>query len=288
MPIPLHSILRLIRTEAPGEYTLDDISLAEPRWPEAPNMLEKARRLGYSGSVGTACPQRKRAMTCNSGEKSAVTVPSKRTTNMAIREHVLRDDTINAALVGEKLKMNGSLREAHTAELCNCKLGTGQSCCTNLWGSKATFQQHRIEFLNRTQETRTQSVFAMLKDSYYTDQDVTGQPVGDPRWHFSVNTDLGHRAVCKEVFLLAYPIGQATLTRIQRRIRSGCSMAHDKRDDEHIFQGQTAFNERKSLGIIGWYIGYAESMGDWMPDSNELVVPLHARARASSCRPDFM
>mgnify|MGYP000855883085 FL=1 len=285
MPIPLHSILRLIQTEAPGEYTLDDISLAEPRWPEAPNILENARRLGYSGSVGTACPQRKRAMPCNSGEKSAVTprnsreksavtVPSKRATNMAIREHLLRDDTINAALVGENLRMNGSIREAHTAEICNCKLGTGQSCCTNLWGSKATFQQHRIEFLNRTQETRTQSVFAMLKDSNYTDQDVTGQPVGDSRWHYSVNTDLGQRAVCKGVFLLAYPIGHATLTRIQRRIKSGCTMAHDKRDDEHIFKDK---DERKSLGIIGWYIGYAESMGDWMPDSNELVVPRRDR-----------
>jgi len=168
--------------------------------------------------------------------------------------------------------MNGSIREAHTAELCNCKLGTGQSCCTNLWGSKATFQQHRIEFLNRTQETRTQSVFAMLKDSYYTEQDVTGQPVGGRRWHFSVNTDLGQRAVCKGVFLLAYPIGHATLARIQQRIKNGCTMAHDKRDDEHIFK-----DERKSLGIIGWYIGYAESMGDWMPDSNELVVPRRDR-----------
>jgi hypothetical protein len=56
-------------------------------------------------------------MPCNSGEKSEGTVPSKRATNMAIREHLLRDDTINAALVGENLRMNGSIREAHTAEL---------------------------------------------------------------------------------------------------------------------------------------------------------------------------
>ena len=176
---------------------------------------------------------------------------------------------------GEKLKMNGSLREAHTAELCNCKLGTGQSCCTNLWGSKATFQQHRIEFLNRTQETRTQSVFAMLKDSYYTDQDVAGKPVGDPRWHFSVNTDLGHRAVCKEVFLLAYPIGQATLTRIQRRIRSGCSMWPMISEMMSISSRVRLHSMNGSLwalsdGILGmrnqWVIGCQTQTSSWYLD----------------------
>ena len=80
-------------------------------------------------------------------------------------------------------------------------------------------------------------------------------------------------------YLLNYPIGSKTLGRLKARIIDGRTMAYAKREEggashDSGFKTQVDF---KTLGVIGWYQGYANTIGDWMPDDQELVVPRRDR-----------
>ena len=131
-------------------------------------------------------------------------------------------------------------------------------------------------FMGYTQEIRTSVVFNLLKEQFYCDEDKDGRAYGKPKWHYSVTTDQGVRTVCQHVFLLAYPISDTTLFRLQTRIKEGCTSAHAKVEEG----GTMRYTGKATLrdDIIGWYIAYAALMGDYMPDEQQIVVPRRGRA----------
>jgi hypothetical protein len=192
------------------------------------------------------------------------------------RAHILDSDTINAALVGEQLSPDGQ-RVAH--QRCRTRLPNGSACFSELWTSKDAFETHLSTFMGYKQEVRTETVFNMLRGQYYRDQDASGQPVGEKRWHYVINTDRGGvREVCRDVFLLNYPIGSKTLGRLKARILEGRTMAHAKREEGDESRNPGSRVDLKTLSVIGWYQGYANTIGDWMPDDQELVVPRRDRS----------
>jgi hypothetical protein len=108
---------------------------------------------------------------------------------------MLDSDTINAALVGEQLSPDGQ-RAAH--QHCSTPLPNGSACFSDLWSSKDAFERHLGTFMGYSQEVRTETVFNMLRGQYYRDQDASGRPVGEKRWHYVINTDRGGvRQVCR-------------------------------------------------------------------------------------------
>ena len=195
-----------------------------------------------------------------------------RSSGAAKRAHVLSDNSINAALNGEHFSVDGK----RTGHNCKRRLLNGAECYSGLWSSKSAFEHHVSTFMGYSQEVRTETVFHMLQHLYYSEQDAAGQPVGPKRWHYAVKADAGvSRPVCRHVFLLNYPIGERTLERVQNRIITGCTMAHPKKEEGTVASG--AHCNMKSLSIIGWYLGYAHTVGDWMPDEQELIVPRRLR-----------
>jgi hypothetical protein len=197
----------------------------------------------------------------------------KRPSNGERAEHILNDDTINAALLGELRTVDGK-RTAHKA--CNNPLPNAAPCFSDMWTSKAAYKAHLERFMGYSQEIRSSIVFRLLQDQYYCDSGPDGKPMGDPKWHYVVSTDQGSRLVCQHVFLLAYPVGETTLRRLKTRIEHGCTCAHAKFEE-----GGTVRYEGKATvrdDIIGWYISYATFIGDYMPDSADLVVPRRWRA----------
>ena len=189
--------------------------------------------------------------------------------NKSKATHLLNNDTLNAAMQGELRDHDGNLTPHKS---CTHLLPDGSPCFFNLWSTKDSYKAHITRFMALTQEQRTCTVWAMLKDQYYCEQDAAGKPIGKSKWHYVVNTDQGRRCVCQHVFLLNYPISPSVVQRLQRRIHQGCTTPHAKHEENsdkaNADRGASAADD-----IIGWYIAYAEFIGDYMPDSQEVIVP---------------
>jgi hypothetical protein len=155
----------------------------------------------------------------------------------------------------------------------------GCTCHSRLWDSgpaEATgertcrLRSHLTRFLNLSNEKRTAAVFGVLADKYYADLDGNGLPTGPKRWHYWLN----HRYVCKAVFLAAYPVSRRTLDRIKQRIKLGYSFAHPKHEEGGA---SASAGDPKGASMIGWVLGYASEVGDYMPDKKQLVIPRRPR-----------
>ena len=216
----------------------------------------------------------KRTAMENASEMDEPSARRHRPSNTSRKEHLLSDDTLNAALQGEHRDLASGKQDPHKA--CGMPLPDGAPCFQNLWTSKAAYKAHVERFLDLSQEMRSSVVFSLLKDQFYCDSDAHGNAVGEAKWHYVVNTDHGQRHVCQHVFLLAYPVSRPLLFRLQRRILDGCTSAHAKNEEgatSSIDSGPT-----KTDDIVGWYIAYANHMGDYMPDGQEIIVPRRWRS----------
>ena len=197
-----------------------------------------------------------------------------RPSNKERAEHLLSDDAINAALLGELRNPDGSCT-AH--KVCHHPLPSQAPCFSNLWSSKVAFEKHLERFLGYSQEIRSSIVFNLLQDQFYPDSGSDGMPISsDRKWHYVVSTEHGLRSVCQHVFLLVYPIGSTTLQRLKGRIESGCTGAHAKMEEGGTlrYEGKATMRD----DIIGWYISYATCIGDYMPDGQEIIVPRRWRS----------
>ena len=132
-----------------------------------------------------------------------------------------------------------------------------------------------LESFDICQEKRSAYVFSRLEGTHGFNEDARGNPTGKECWHYRVPGS--DRLVCREIFQLAYPIGTSTLYSIQQRVLSGAATAHNKTSQGDT-DGETVEPvKRVALGevsVIGWYLGYADTVGDWMPDEQHLVIPL--------------
>ena len=192
-----------------------------------------------------------------------------RRSNSDIKDALLTDDAIRAALDGQDC--TGA---KHTR--CANPLPNGQPCFSNLWFDNSTnatakemLEQHRNRFLALSQEARSSEVMANLKFQYYADTDSSGMSVGSPYWHYMVRG----RRVCKQVYLLHYPVHSRTLDSIQERIKAGFSTPHAKSEEGTSTHTESGERGQKYYTTVGWYLNYADEVGDYMPDEQEIIVP---------------
>jgi hypothetical protein len=132
------------------------------------------------------------------------------------------------------------------------------------------------KFLNLSQEQQSILVFGKLSNMHYAPHGADGitEEGTKSTWHYYV----GSRHVCQSTFLLANPISLAQLYILQRRLEEGKTMAHDKL--EYDYKGDPEcklYDSPAQLGIVGWYQGYADVTGDYMPDEQHLIVPTRDR-----------
>ena len=194
-------------------------------------------------------------------------------------ERLLSDDFLNAAMQGQTILPNGShtSRLYHGADKCGCKLSDGSPCWSNLWSDRDQYEQHLQLFEGAGQEARSAEVYEQLRGAYYADEDASGNASGAPYWHY--RTGRAERRVCKDIFLLSYPIGNSTLFKLQRRLKSGAAFAHAKSCKEQQGSGDNVepVADLGACSVIGWYRGYARVVGDWMPDEQQQIVPRRER-----------
>jgi len=127
-------------------------------------------------------------------------------------------------------------------------------------------EQERSVFLSQSQENRSSIVF-------HKPQSMLDRYPAAARKDFRFFSHA--REVCRHTFLLVNPMSDAQLFKLQARIRNGCLHAHDKHECELGGSGQR--DQTKRLSIIGWYQGYAATVGDYMPDEQEVIVPRRER-----------
>ena len=202
------------------------------------------------------------------GQVNQSRLPTNRETEPQKRQRVLGRASINAALQGDKFTPGGGVKEHPTS--CAFNFTSGSPCFTNLWQSRDALEVHLQRFMGFSAEVRSEHVFSLIRDSLYSDWDADGNEVGKPYFHYHVNG----RDVCMHTFLLAYPIGQSKLYELQARVRSNCTCAHAKHEEGAAAAGQSEGRvDYGAAGVIGWYLGYADQMGDYMPDEQHIIVP---------------
>ena len=244
----------------------------------APDPIAKLARSDFvehyqaQAVASAACSSsRKRHHVHTTGSTPASKIPAStprvRETHPARHARIFSDDFQNAAMQGETL-LSGGVRRTHDATVCKCRLPSAAPCWNNLWRDKAHYAMHLNAF-EMTQEARSAHVFSKLQDAYYAEVDSAGLSTGPRRWHYFAP---GGRSVCRDVFLLAYPIGESTLYKLKARIKNDQPYAHEK-DCGKLSESV----DYKTLSVIGWYLAYADSVGDWMPDDQELIVPRRDR-----------
>lgn len=187
------------------------------------------------------------------------------------------DVFLDAAMNGEFVKHEGATRVKHTN--CYCKLPSGKPCYTNLWADKDQIRAHMELLWNAPQEPRSAMVFSELQHMWFSDVDADGQSTRGESWHFFVHG----RRVCREVFRIAYPIGETTVSNLQARVKEGREYAHAKKEEGG--GGATLGRARLDsgrLGVIGWYLAYADAVGDYMPHEQKTIVPRRFRAEEFS------
>jgi hypothetical protein len=132
------------------------------------------------------------------------------------------------------------------------------------------------KFLNLSQENQSILVFGKLANMHHAPQGADGLTKESARttWHYYV----GSRQVCQNTFLLANPISLAQLYILQRRHEEGKTKAHDKVMYDYNGDPDCKLHDSPAqLGIVGWYQGYADVTGDYMPDEQHLIVPTRDR-----------
>ena len=162
-------------------------------------------------------------------------------------------------------------------ERCEHLLGNGLPCYSSLW-EFAGFKSHITRFVKYSQEARTCIVYERLQSMYYAERHDDGE-CAEPKWHWFVNG----RSVCRHVFLLSYPIGSSTLYGLQARWKAGHLFAHAKHEELSGGTASTSTSDAPRrldfgrLSVIGWYLGYADTVGDYMPDEQQTIVPRRLR-----------
>ena len=202
-----------------------------------------------------------------------------RESGVARTERLFKDDFLNAAMQGQTILPNGSHVERlyHGPEKCGCKLPDGSPCWSNLWTDRAQYEQHLQMFESGGQEARSAEVYEQIRGAFHAAEDEHGNASGAPKWHF--RTGRAERLVCRDIFLLSYPIGNSTLFTLQNRHKCGEPFAHDKTSAESDGkEPELQFvSDLGACSVIGWYRGYARVVGDWMPDEQEQIVPRRER-----------
>ena len=238
------------------------------------SMLEERPReeqIAYFESLGAAGTAA-HANDANAALLKASANKIKRETATERHDRVLGDDFINAALQGETLH-NGNKRTKHSN--CSNPLPNGEPCWSNLWKKKDQYVQHLTTF-ETCQEARSVHVFEKISGTKYANELADGTPSGPAVWHFCAP---GGRSVCRDVFLLCYPIGDSTLYGLQKRHDDKELYAHAKTAGTSA-RNSTPGSSKTDFGaisVIGWYRGYADVVGDWMPDEQQLIVPRRDR-----------
>ena len=182
-------------------------------------------------------------------------------------------DFINAAMQGQTIGPVGTARKCHKRDHCHHRLPDGSPCWTNLW-TDVEHYTHHLQGFEGTQEARSATVYEQLRHGYYAEEGAAGEAVGTAKWHFRAGR--ADRLVCRDVFLLAYPIGDSTLYSLQKRHVAGEPFAHNKTTGKHA-ETETFSSDFGACSVIGWYRGYASVVGDWMPDQQQQIVPRRER-----------
>ena len=155
----------------------------------------------------------------------------------------------------------------HTLK-CKCKFNN-KPCYDNIWDDAASdtvasirLEAHLEWFMGLQQKERGDIVFQLLRNHLMVDE--SGKPVQ--------NYVINGRRVCRFIFLLNFPISEATLKRVLGAIRDDKPAFYAAETDRESF-GKVS---RKRYDLIGWILAWAHAVGDQLPgekDSGYLVVP---------------
>lgn len=193
------------------------------------------------------------------------------------RRRLESDEYLNAAYGGDIL-LPGNTLQSHgpcKRPLKRNRDGQVELPCYHALYGKAELSQHINAMANMTQQARTQWVFERLKGEYYADATDSSTPVGAARWHYRL---LG-REVCHITFCACHGIGQSTVLGMQQRLKAGHSCAHASLEEGRAGSSADvasgfAREDYKAMEVIAWTLVYAEDNGDYMPDREEIVIPL--------------
>ena len=121
-----------------------------------------------------------------------------------------------------------------------------------------------------SQEVRSDEVYSTIDRMFFKDEDAKD---GKPSWHWMVKG----RPVCRDVFLICYPIGSSTLYKLQERKELGKPYAHDKaaKSDKAADVGMVQ-HDLGALSVIGWYKYYSQQVTRGPPPAS-LDVCSHPR-----------
>lgn len=251
-PAP-HAVWRLGRWRLMSQQQFYGFPNLDPFSTPVDDVKESMRlrytRLGEASAL-TALGDKSRAKSAKAEQRGV------RVSDAARVAHLLGNDTLNAAFVGEMRKMDGSVVSHDT---CKHKLSDGDACYSNVWTSKAEYTAHLSRFLSQSLAQRGAQIFAMMMDQHYSDGESGDGVAGKPRWHFFVRG----REVCMHTFLLAYPISRAKLYELLNRLEGGYRTPLP--DAEEREGGGAEKLDMCHMSVCGWYKGYADEAGDLLP-----------------------
>lgn len=265
-----------VREETREESDAVRPSVVRPWWVEREQIvLEQARSAGRS-ATSSGIPRNHTSdgqhPMDRSGAPSSGKRRASRISNETARERLLSIATLNAAMQGDRLIPASEKFESHSLEQCKHPLAGMQGqvpCWRDLWHDRDELYRRREHLLNLSQEARSELVFSRLQNACYADEDASGARAEEKSWHYWI----GGREVCRHTFLLDACISEATLYKLLARIERDCTTAHDKSELDLDTVEDESMQSLRALGVVGWYQGYADRNGDWMPDEQLLVVP---------------
>ena len=234
--------------------------------PSPSAMLTTARSLGAASAAN---------WTSGGSEKAADDEPhgeparARRLPQVESDELLLSDDVLSRAMCGDLFVPGSGTFVQHTAADCKRPRPDGAPCWSGLWKERAALRANRMRLLvedglPRPMKDRSVHTFHRLQSCATDDDDKDA-------WDFFANG----RCVCRHTFLLDNPLSSSQVYALQRRHADGCRTAHNSTETESVLTESRL--ETKKLGIVGWYQGYAEGVGDHMPDEQETIVPRRPR-----------
>jgi len=188
---------------------------------------------------------------------------------------LLSDDVLSRALCGDRLDSVSKMRYiGHASHECKHQNPDGSPCWSGLWVDREHLHGQRSLFLALPQEERSARVFHKCQNMV---------PVAGSEAAHATRSDFRFfvrgREVCRHSFLLEHPISSSRLHLLQERVKLCKTSAHEKRENSSGHNSAAAQHEPlKALGIVGWYQGYSEVVGCWMPTDQELIVPRRDRS----------
>ena len=170
-----------------------------------------------------------------------------------------------ALLHGRRVEASGAMGPAH-GKCTNEYLGN--KCHHSLWGGPdeqaSNYGAHLKRLSNMGFMGRSALVYETLSHSAIQEQHADGSYTGDVLLVYRAPNG---RAVCRHTFLLIYPIGKSSLYSIESKVVRGESL-HGNSD-----KASSVSDDSKWLTVIGWYQGYSDAVGDWVPHKGKHVVP---------------